>query len=75
MEEVTKKVAPGKINHKNTKKSCQIVLSSAEFQYCSLLICQAFQDRTVDEKCLIFATQCFLTTSKGPMKFFNTAHV
>ena len=26
MEEVTKKVAPGKINNKNAKKSCQIVL-------------------------------------------------
>ena len=26
MEEVTKKVAPGKINHKNAIKSCQIAL-------------------------------------------------
>ena len=30
MEEVTKKVAPGKINHKNAIKSCQIVLFSSK---------------------------------------------
>jgi hypothetical protein len=54
MEEVTKKVEPGKINHKNAIKSCQIVLFSyqeAEFQFVCLLICQAFRDRTMEEKC------------------------
>ena len=30
MEEVTKKVAPGKINHKNAIKSCKIVLFSSK---------------------------------------------
>ena len=30
MEEVTKKVAPGKINHKNAIKACQIVLYSSK---------------------------------------------
>ena len=30
MEEVTKKDAPGKINHKNAIKSCQIVLFSSK---------------------------------------------
>ena len=30
MQEVTKKVAPGKINHKNAIKSCQIVLLSSK---------------------------------------------
>ena len=30
MEKFTKKVAPGKKNHKNTKTSCQIVLLSSK---------------------------------------------
>ena len=30
MEDFTKKVAPGKINHKNPNKSCQIFLSSSK---------------------------------------------
>ena len=66
MEEASKKVAPGKTDHIHALKSCQIVLFKnsycvAEFQYCSLLICQAFRDRTMDKKRWFFATQCFLT--------------
>ena len=30
MEEVTKKVAPGKINHRNATKSCQIFIFSSK---------------------------------------------
>ena len=52
--EVTKKVTPGKINHKNEIKYFQIILfrsKTAEFQYCILLICQTFRDKTMNEKC------------------------
>ena len=42
------------IQHKN---SCQ----EADFQYCSLLICQAFRDRTMVEKHNFQNSWCFLT--------------
>ena len=47
----------------------------AEFKFCSLLICLAFRDRTMEygQKTPIFAFQCFLATSRGSMKFFSLA--
>ena len=55
------KKLPKKLPLKNKLQKCNKILSNcpiqlknsyqeAEFQYCSLLICQVFRDRTMDEK-------------------------
>ena len=44
----------------------------AGIQYCSLLICQAFRDRTIDQKWNVnFCNSMLLNYLKGSMKFFR----
>ena len=55
MKEVTKRVAPGKINQNNVIKSCQFVpfswkTATERLSSSTLLFCQALQDRKMDPK-------------------------
>ena len=69
-------VAPGKKNLKNAIKSCQIVLFSsktaAKRPSSSTVGCRFTKHSETQQwkKMQIFGTLCFLTTSKGSIKFF-----
>ena len=77
MEEVTKKVASGKINHKNSIKSCQLSYSAKKkLQRGRVLVLLLVDWPSIPRqnngwKTPIFGTRCFLTTSKGSMKFLK----
>ena len=75
MPQVTKKVTPGKKDHKHAIKSCQTVLYSSktatEWLSSKLVDLPSIPRQNNGQKTPSFATQCFLITSKGSMKFFT----